>query len=707
MQKQIYENPLYEQRRNLDRQAGLSSETSGKKRKHDDDEKGGKEKDEKNKHKKEKRSEDDNERDEDEDKTKLSKKEDVRCVPLPKEESPYSSKMDEDDKYKHKKEERYRSSREEDERPKFSRRDDGDRYKHSKEEEYRNRHRRKQDDRYDNKTRHGPRDDKEMYKSDKYSDSRSKHDEQEEGKSKAERGAVKKPESGKSEVSKQSDPPKPYDPPKVFCGPSPAMRAKLRKQSQEAGKPTPANTTASFGKFTWKKRENQLVKEAEKVAADFIKEDEAASKEKPMSTEDSFSKSVAFAKEIAEKLSANAAMPPPCQPSAATQGRIRPNLPAPAAVMRRTTTMGKPAHLNTFLSMRPQNSGGPLPPPKYDPVSPAQELQIKPQAEPPVTMSKSPLTTSAPQVTTSTPPLSAPSVSTCVPGPQVTVPAPTVSRPPEAKPAPSEADVPAPGVPESEQAQAVFVKPPPFLKMTDGPQRSERFKSHLAAAKAKDLFDIYYNSGSQSTASALHKPLTADNKVDGNRSNKSPVLPLQAPKPQPHPLNSLPPTEVPKSSQPKSNSSPLGPKEPPRPDTQIPSVWTLQTAASQPQPNLTPAAQKEAQFEPQPDRDTQHQIPLQVPSEVTPANESVSIPSHKTRGKNTTAPVRQTRSQTRYQTRQQQLQVSQPEDQSLNPHPEDGTPTEDTSKTLEITPETLGLPSDMTSLDFDYDFNFE
>lgn len=51
----MYENPLYEQRRNLDRQAGLTVDASGKKRKHEDDEKGSKDKEEKTKHKKEKK----------------------------------------------------------------------------------------------------------------------------------------------------------------------------------------------------------------------------------------------------------------------------------------------------------------------------------------------------------------------------------------------------------------------------------------------------------------------------------------------------------------------------------------------------------------------------------------------------------------------------------------------------------------------------
>lgn len=86
------------------------------------------------------------------------------------------------------------------------------------------------------------------------------------------------------------------------------------------------------------------------------------------------------------------------------------------------------------------------------------------------------------------------------------------------------------------------------------------------------------------------------------------------------------------------------------------------------------------------------------------------------------APLRQTRSQTRYQTRQQQQ--SQPEPtpaamdqditasestglESSDPQLEADTVKEMDAPGSEVTPETLGLPSDFTTLDFDYSFNFE
>ncbi|KAK1905068.1 Zinc finger protein 318 [Dissostichus eleginoides] len=259
--KQMYENPLYEQRRNLDRQAGLTSDAGGKKRKHEDEE--------------ERPSF--SKKDEEEEQVKGSKKE---------------------DKYRH-------------------RREEEDRYKYSREEEHRHR--------YDNRPKYGPRD--EDFKHGKY-----------------------------PRVQIQ-----PYDPPKILCGPSPAMRAKLRKQSLEVGKPAagPASLTSpTFGKFTWKKRENFLAKEAEKVAAEFIKEDEAAANLDPAPAQDSFSKSMAVAKEIAQKLGGH--QTPPWVSNGANRGRIRPNLPAPAAVLRKTALMGKPAPLNTFLSMRPQGGGLPV-----------------------------------------------------------------------------------------------------------------------------------------------------------------------------------------------------------------------------------------------------------------------------------------------------------------------------------------------------------
>ncbi|XP_037638145.1 LOW QUALITY PROTEIN: zinc finger protein 318 [Sebastes umbrosus] len=984
--KQIYENPLYEQRRNLDRQAGLASDASGKKRKHEEEEKGNKE--DKSKHKKEKK---DKEKKKEEDdavlkEDKILKEEAEEAKPSKKEEDfknakreeeeerPSSSKKEEDEKYKcSKKDDKYRYSREEEERGKYRRGEEDDRYKYSREEEYRYRYRRDEDDRYDNRPKYGPRD--EEYKHGKYSDFRPKYDrERDEGKLKTEKEALKKVESGKpaakTEINKPEPPPKPYDPPKILCGPSPAMRAKLRKQSLETGKSPPVAATPSFGKFTWKKKENVLAKEAEKVAAEFIKDDEAAAKLNPVSVEDSFAKSMAVAKEIASKLSGPQTTPP-WVANRANRGRIRPNLPAPAAVLRKAAMMGKPAPLNTFLSIRPQNTGslgpaqkeeplfsdgltralnaqnalletkpqppsgapgtapavsgaapfGPkLPPPSGAPGTalagsgpapfgpklpassgapwtapavsgpapfgpklpapsgapgtgpavsgpapfgpklpppngaPGTEPAVSgpapfgpklpppngapgtgpavsgpapfgpklpppmsrpplfgPKHPPPVSrpalfdakcppppISKpapfgpklpSPVSTLAPFEANCPPPVSKPAP-VCNPAPPVCNPAPPVSKPKptpsETTPAPSVAkraqptmikivsDVAAPGVPEGEQTRTVFVKPPPFMNMADGAQKSDKLKSNLAAAKAQDLFNIFYSKVGQSGTSSITKPAT-DARADRSSTNKSQLPTTQAPKPQPPLLTqSKPPSEVCKSLQP----DPARPQIQPESDIQIASVWSLQTsptptpevapsATQKTQPKLNPPGQTEAQsvpqnqsstpkseaqiapqtkpaeLEPTPQTQSQPKLAPQTQTEPQPeqgfhlethtdtAPEPSPKPGPKTRGKATLTkrtppaprPIRQTRSQTRYQTRQQKQSQSEPElasgdsdsaasgldmsDLGSGSQPGEGTPSEEAPQVMEITPETLGLPSDMTSLNFDYNFNFE
>ncbi|GAA6231354.1 zinc finger protein 318 [Lates japonicus] len=849
--KQMYENPLYEQRRNLDRQAGLSSETSGKKRKHEDDEKGSKDKEEKTKHKKDKKDKERKKEDDDaaekDEKAKVKKEEEEdrlkrgktgedykRSKSLEKERPSYS-KQDEDENYRYsKKDDKYRYSKEEEDRSKYNRRDDDDQYKYSREEEYRYRYRRDDDGRYDDRPKYGSRDDEDKHKHGKSSDFRSKYDrERDEGKPKAEREAFKKPDLdkpvGKPEISKPEPTPKPYDLAKILCGPSPAMRAKLRKQNLETGKPAPMTMNTSFGKFTWKKKENVLAKVAEKVAAEFIKEDEAAASQQPVSVEDSFAKSVAVAKEIAEKLGSQPNVPPPWVSNGTNRGRIRPNLPAPAAVLRKTTMMGKPAPLNTFLSIRPQNTTLLGPPPRVfseglTKTLAAQTTVLENKSVPPVTpgpfeaMPSPAVSGPKPFEAEPPPPVSTPAPFEAKPPPMMYKPAPfevnsapPVSKPAsvEAKPTPSEAkpiqptmvkivsDVAAPGVPESEQTRTVFVKPPPFMNLGDGAQKSEKLKSNLAAAKAQDLFGIFYSSSGQPGPSSITKPAT-DYRVDGTSVNKAPLPAPQAPKPQPQCLaqtQSQPPSEVHTSPQPDPNTSPPSLQSQTKTEIQIASVWSLQsntfltpevapfeTTSQTSQPKLTRPAQSEAQnvpqnqpstsksespippqtepakLEPTPQTESLPKLPPQIQTELQPepqpdqdtqaqshpethpdaAPESEPKPGPKTRGKTTptkktspiACPVRQTRSQTRYQTRRQQQQQSHSEsepesasgdsesaasdtkgldtsDSGPRSQPEEGASGEGDPQATEITPETLGLPSDMTSLDFEYDFNFE
>ncbi|XP_037321499.2 zinc finger protein 318 [Pungitius pungitius] len=957
--KQMYENPLYEQRRNLDRQAGLGSETSGKKRKHEDGDQSNK--DEKSKHKKEKREKKDEEPNvaqeekikKEEEEAKPSK----RTEELKKSKSLEVARPSPEEKFKgSRKAERHRSSREEEEeeedeeeRGKHSRKEDQDRCKH-REEEGRRRYRREEKDRYDGRPKHAL-----------HSDLRSKRNEEKL------KEASKKPEA----------PPKPFDPPKVLCGPSPAMRAKLRKQSLEPGRPPPPAAAPSFGKFTWKRKENVLAKEAEKVAAEFIKEDEAAAGGNAASPADSFARSMAVAKEIADKLGGHSTPPP----WAYNRGRIRPNLPAPAAVLRKTTTAGKPAPLNTFLSIQnaalaglppppethscsdglmraltaqntllqntpPPAVGNPAPsvckppppvcnpapsvskppppvcnpapsvskppPPVCNPApsvskppppvcNPAPSVSKPPPAvgnpapsvskppppvcnpapsvskppppvcnpapsvskppppvcnpapsvskppppvcnpapsvskppppvcnpapsvskppppvcnpapsvskppppvcnpapsvskppppvcnpAPSVSKPPPPVCNPAPSVSKPPPPVCNPAPSVSKPPPPVCNPAPSVSKPPPpvcnsapsvskpppieakfrlpetapaspvAKPAPPSmikivSDVAAPGVPEGEQTRTVFVKPPPFMNMGDGPQKPEKLRSNLAAAKAQDLFNIFYSRVDQSGASSITKP-AADASAAASSTTKSCFPTPQAPKTQPQLLTPpQPPPEVPKAPPPGSPS----PQTQQEPVIQIESVWSLQPAprtetplgrASPVQPDdhsgpqnqistpTSPSQTKPAELEPtpqiptdgQPDRDTQSPLHLETPPDTAP--EHAPKPSPRTRGKRTPPaprPVRQTRSQTRYQTRQQSQSEPEPalsDSDSVGLEPkgpdptdpgpgvllEGGAPSEGDPPVTEITSETLGLPADMTSLDFDYNFNFE
>lgn len=794
-QKQMYENPLYEQRRNLDRQAGLASEATGRKRKHDDEDKGSKDKEDKFKQKKEKK---DKEKKEDsvqaEEKSKVNKEEEEEKLKYSKKEEKLKNvKSLEQEKPLYSRDDRYRHSREEEEKDRYSRRDEDDRHRYSREEEYRCRYRRDKDG-HAKRGSQDPRDDEDKYKSNKFSDVRCKYEkDQDKEKPEAERTAFKKPGSEKPDANKYEPPPKPYDPPKIFCGPSPAMRAKLRKQSQEASKPATTSTTTSFGKFTWKKKENILAKEAQKVAAEFIKEDEAAAKEQPVSVEDSFAKSVAAAQKIAQKLADQTSEPTTWPSSSADRGRIRPNLPAPAAVLRKTTMMGRPAPLNTFLSIRPQSSsiiGSPPKPNFCDPLIKPQSAQKDlPEVEPiPPPSRPGPFEAvsaqgSRPQLLGARPTQYEirPAPQVCKP-PERSAPAPVPSEPkppqpptvPPAQPTIVKivSDVAAPGVPESEQTRTVFVRPPP-LNLGDHIQKSEKHKSNLAAAKAQDLFDIFYSSISHSGPPSFAKPVT-DTRADRRSSSALPAL--QAPQPQAKPLpQSQPLPELHACPQPRSSTPPPSPQQQTNPEIQIESVWSLQSSAG-PDPELAPPkhisqtkdpqtpqpllAQSEDQSEPQnqsldtvsefypqttsakmestPLIESQQKSLPQIQNESHPehkpepypdtASEPEPKPSPKTRSKKTPPaprPARQTRSQTRYQTRQQQsqselepllasgdsadsdpkgLSTSDPNSESQQ---EVGTTSEEDTQMTAVTPETLGLPSDMTSLDFEYDFNFE
>lgn len=135
-----------------------------------------------------------------------------------------------------------------------------------------------------------------------------------------------------------------------------------------------------------------------------------------------------------------------------------------------------------------------------------------------------------------------------------------------------------------------------------------------------------------------------------------------------------------------------------------------------------PQTEPELQREPQPDQDTKR---LTESSPDLPSEPELK-PGPKTRGKMTptkkktaltaTRPVRQTRYQTRRQQQQPSLEPEPVSRDSSEPYdleksdPGTGSgsqPEENEAQVIEVTPETLGLPSDMTALNFDYDFNFD
>uniref|UniRef100_A0A8C7CJR4 Zinc finger protein 318 n=1 Tax=Oncorhynchus kisutch TaxID=8019 RepID=A0A8C7CJR4_ONCKI len=572
--KRMYEYPLYEQRRNLDRQAGLTLEVSDKKhselkRKHEEEEsKKSKEKEEG----KPKRSK------KEEEKSKHKREDDVERVKY--------CKNEEEERYLYRKreeeEERYKHGKEGGERPKYSKKEDDERYKHGNEEErFKNRreeeewfkNRREEEERLKNRREDEDRprfsrveerpkfnwrdneqeeeEDRSRYgkwkepnpkcskkEEERYRSEREEGKPKEERQSRKEKGGCQREETSGSR--KQSEPEKPSDPPKVFCGPNPALRAKLRKKSEETAKVEP-KVPSAFGKFSWKKKlENELAKEAERVAVEFLKEDEEVEED---DDPDAFSKSLAAAKSIAIKLSGKTVISPTSAWVPFNSGKIRPNLPAPSTVLRKPSGLGpwvyaKPAPLNTFLSIRPPGDGDsdvtPLPviqnQPKNDPVLAAdiiskafcgEEVDLKKSAEgtgkPGPTSPDEKKASSAEsfsQASTSTPSAVMPEFKT--PLPPLTM-------------MTMKFDVSAPGVPESEQNVPVMVTPPPFMQRppSEVMNKSEKPKSNLAAAKAQDLFDIFYSSITTASTTSITSTATkavVDSKGETNDSKNSEAL---------------------------------------------------------------------------------------------------------------------------------------------------------------------------------------
>ncbi|KAM9808414.1 zinc finger protein 318 isoform X2 [Syngnathus typhle] len=753
--KKMHKNPLYEQRRNLDRQAGLASNQTGKKRKHEED------KGEKTKGKKEKKGGIDfgtevasSKAGQAEERAKVLKRENDRQTMRM---SCYA-RIEEDKLRSKKKSDKCHWAVEEEERPNW-RRDEQERHKQSQEgRQYRNH--KQEEEQYERRPQHDDR-----HKLDK-------HQREQQDKEKNVQSASEQVEAVL----------KPYHPPKVICGPSLAMRAKLLKQNPDAAK-----LPATIGKFTWKKRGNQLAKDAQKAAAEFIKDDQQDA------NDDSFAKSVAFAKEIAQRLSGTGSSLAPWVSSGANPSPVPADFSAPPAAQRRKCTVIKPAALSTgspfvvrqgsptpdraivpplerlpetkrdtlnpaasktesqpgqLLSQShhlsdpraafpasshtlafvrpvlttfhsaPSGLGSSLPrssstlgvvrpaPPQFPstpsdtsclpgskPASSASKptqpvlrpevyWAIPPPSRPEVNSANPPPSRPEvkPEVNSATPPASKPEVmpevnwatpltlrpevnwATPLPSRPVN-PAPQVSQfvhsPIEVEMVDMEPDVAAPGVPESEQTHMVFVKPPPPFSMVDGAQKSDKPKTNLAAAKAQDLFGIFYSSKDKTRPLSLSK----SGVVDISETQRGPFIaePVAHSAAQPSNESPQPNSALPESLQLQSESELL-----------IKSVWSLQTTpegapegvlldtcVASPHgegPESMPAHASQTQHvktcEAKPDDENPRSFPKPL-CETSAKIKSIPAPRmpRKTQKKKTPpsshVPIRQTRSQTR------------------------------------------------------------
>ncbi|XP_050807523.1 zinc finger protein 318 isoform X1 [Gopherus flavomarginatus] len=268
--------------------------------------------------------------------------------------------------------------------------------------------------------------------------------------------------------------------------------SKKEEKKEDSKKESP--TQSSFGKFSWKKNERED-KNQGAVAAPPKEESVEGSKDKEEGKSQS---GKPHAKPIEIKLSGKTVIPhtSPWTPvaSTSTQAKIRPNLPVPTMIFRKsaTATVSKPAPLNTFLSIK--SSGAttkPLPVVKEssadvllppDIISKAfggEEVILKGTQEDMKVPEKNESCEKPPP-----PPPSIP--------------------PPAKQTAVIPADEVAPGVSESDQEMlAMPVRPPPpppSTAFSDQAKKIEKRNSCLATANAKDLYDIFYSSGGKNSS---------------------------------------------------------------------------------------------------------------------------------------------------------------------------------------------------------------
>ncbi|KAM7172233.1 zinc finger protein 318 isoform 2-T2 [Macrochelys suwanniensis] len=267
---------------------------------------------------------------------------------------------------------------------------------------------------------------------------------------------------------------------------------KKEEKKEDSKKESP--TQSSFGKFSWKKNERED-KNQGAVAAPPKEESVEGSKDKEEGKSQS---GKPYAKPIEIKLSGKTVIPhtSPWTPvaSTSTQAKIRPNLPVPTMIFRKsaTATVSKPAPLNTFLSIKSSgattkplpvvkesNADVLLPPDIISKAFGGEEVILKGTQEDMKVPEKN--------ESSEKPPPPSPSV-----------------PPPAKQTAVIPADEVAPGVSESDQAMlAMPVRPPPPPPSTvfsDQAKKIEKRNSCLATANAKDLYDIFYSSGGKNSS---------------------------------------------------------------------------------------------------------------------------------------------------------------------------------------------------------------
>uniref|UniRef100_A0A671LBJ7 C2H2-type domain-containing protein n=1 Tax=Sinocyclocheilus anshuiensis TaxID=1608454 RepID=A0A671LBJ7_9TELE len=268
-------------------------------------------------------------------------------------------------------------------------------------------------------------------------------------------------------------------------------RAKIKKEEDEK-KNEEATGRPGFGKFGLKKpQKTALEKEAERMAAQFLKEEEESMPSETAENKDAeldpFSKSIAAAKSIAIKLTGKALLPPAGVWLAYNENKTNPNLPPPLSpmVIRKSYTgvQNKPTP-SADKSPAPVTGTQKGPTLSADLISKAfsgEEVQLKQTKDIPAN------------------PVDIFSISVPVQSPTAALKMVNSSQMKPVTPSQCvitlESDVAAPGVPEEEQKLTVILRPPPQLSSNarDLPPKTVKPKTTLAAGKAKDLFDIFYS----------------------------------------------------------------------------------------------------------------------------------------------------------------------------------------------------------------------